>query len=129
MKSLVGTLLALPFLAGAAYVVWASLTGRPVPFVSSPQAAVWAVVGLGLVACTLGGVGAGLANAGGSWANPFVIIGAILGSALLVLAAAQVFGFTLPLIADERAALMAIATVMAAKFLLTSTQAIVKAVT
>jgi hypothetical protein len=106
--------------AVAAYVVWAALRGVQLPMVSGPKAAFWAVTAIGVTACAVGGIGSGLVRAGQNWLDPFILAGVVLGVLALVVVGAFAAGVHLPMIADERAALIAIAGLVAAKFVVST---------
>lgn len=110
-----------------AYVVWAALNGRPVPMVSGVRGAFWAVLALGFAMCAVGGIGTGLALSGGNWLDPFMLAGIALGAAALGVAGAVALGARLPMIADDRAALLALAGIVAAKFVVASAHGVIAA--
>jgi hypothetical protein len=99
----------------AAYVVWAALKGAQLPVVSGVRGAFWAVTGIGFVMCAVGGIGAGLARSGQNWLDPFMLAGIALGVVALAVVASVAFGLRLPLVADDRAALLVLAGIVAAK--------------
>ena len=74
------------------------------------------VVMLGMAICGMGGIGRVAAI--GQWSHPLSIIGYILGALILVIAAAALLGWSLPLIHSDQQALVAIAVLAAAKMLI-----------
>ena len=111
----------------AAYVAWAQVAQRTLPLISGIRPAFWAVVGLGMLACAVGGIGTGLARAGGSWGDPFIIGGAVLGTVALAVVASFALRFDMPLLGSDGAKLVALAVLIAAKFGWTTLHALVAA--
>ncbi len=99
----------------AALIVSAALAGKTLPLISGPKAALLALLVVGMAMCS-GGIGQ--VGASGRWASPLAITGYILGALLLVVIAAGLFGWKLPLVQDERQAVAAVAGLMAVKFVL-----------
>jgi hypothetical protein len=63
--------------------------------------------------CTLGGIGTVQGTHG--WMHPVTIIGSILGVAALLVVALPLFGIHVPLVADTRSAVLALAIIMLVK--------------
>jgi hypothetical protein len=97
----------------AAGVVFMILTGRDVPIVGSGAGALLTLGIIGIVMCTLSGIGSVQGTLG--WTHPLTIIGSILGVAALLVVVLPLLGVRLPLIADTRSAVLALAVIMLIK--------------
>ena len=97
----------------AAGLVAARLVGLDLPLVSSDRAAVVALLVVGLALCGTGPLGR-LIEAK-AWLSPFFLVGIAVGSLALVAAAVYLLGGAPLGIADDRAALVALAAVVATK--------------
>ena len=97
----------------AAGLVFLVLTGRNVPIVGSGAGALLALGIIGVVMCSLGGIGPTQSALG--WTHPLTIIGSILGLLALLVVALPLLGVQLPLIADTRSAVLALAIIMLVK--------------
>jgi hypothetical protein len=97
----------------AAGLVFMVLTGRDVPIVGNGAGALLALGIIGIAMCTLSGIGTVQGTLG--WTHPLTIIGSILGVAALLVVALPLFGVHLPLIADTRSAVLALAVIMLVK--------------
>jgi len=97
----------------AAGLVFMVLTGRDVPIVGNEAGALLALGLIGIAMCTLGGIGTTQSTLG--WTHPLTIIGSILGVAALLVVALPLFGVRLPLVADIRSAVLALAVIMLVK--------------
>ena len=97
----------------AAGLVFMVLTGRDVPIVGNEAGALLALGLIGIAMCTLGGIGSVQGTLG--WTHPLTIIGSILGVAALLVVALPLFGVRLPLVADIRSAVLALAVIMLVK--------------
>lgn len=106
--------------AVVAYVVWASVKGVSLPVLSTPRGAFWGVAVLGVAMCAVGGIGLGLARSGNDWLDPFMLAGIVLGVLALALIVAVVLGVRVPMIADDRTALLVLAGLVAAKVVVAS---------
>lgn len=98
---------------GGALLVFAVLTNRSIPLISSDRVALIALVVIGMAMCAQGGIGR--VAAASAWAHPLSIIGYVLGIVILTVAAAAILGRELPLIADSRQAIVAVAVLGAIK--------------
>ena len=96
-------------------IVYATLTGRQLPLISGPRAAVIAVLLVGIAMCL---PGIGRVAASGRWLSPMGILGSLLGIVILVLVASVFTGWKLPLIAGETQVLTAMAVLIGVKFLI-----------
>ena len=97
----------------AAGLVFMVLTGRDVPIVGNGAGALLALGLIGLAMCTLGGIGTVQSTLG--WTHPLTIIGSILGVAAVLVVALPLFSVRLPLVADTRSAVLALAVIMLVK--------------
>ncbi len=97
----------------AAGLVFLILTGRDVPVVGNGSGALLALGIIGMAMCTLSGIGSVQSTLG--WTHPLTIIGSILGVAALLVVVLPLLGVRLPLIADTRSAVLALAVIMLIK--------------
>ena len=97
----------------AAGVVFMILTGRDVPLVGSGAGALLTLGLIGIVMCTLSGIGTIQGSLG--WTHPLTIIGSILGLAAVLVVALPLLGVQLPLVGDTRSAVLALAVIMVIK--------------
>jgi hypothetical protein len=97
----------------AAALVFFTLTGRSVPLISDDRGALLALGLVGLVMCTLGGVGTVQSQLG--WTHPITIAGAILGVAAMLIVILPLINVKLPVLATDRSAFIALAVVMLIK--------------
>ncbi len=97
----------------AAGLVFMVLTGRDVPIVGNGAGALLTLGIIGIAMCTLSGIGSVQSTLG--WTHPLTIAGSILGVLALLVVALPLFGIRLPLIADTRSAVLALAIIMLAK--------------
>jgi hypothetical protein len=102
----------------AALLVFAVLTGRKVPLLSSDRSALLALVVIGLLICSQGGIGRVSAN--GAWLHPFSIIGYVLGVAIIVIGIAALFGKNIPPLTSYYQSFTAVAVIAAIKLILTT---------
>ncbi len=93
-------------------LVAAVLTNVTLQFGIGDRLAFVSLVVLGLSMCGTGKLGLGVVY---GWANPLHLIGYVLGTISLVLAVFVLFGWPIPLIATERAAIVALAVLMLLK--------------
>jgi hypothetical protein len=99
-----------------AWIVYATLTGKPLPLISGPRSTMIALLVIGMAACAAGGIGQ--VGASGRWASPLAILGYLLGAAILVVIASVFTGWKLPMIAGDTQAVTAVGAMIAVKFLL-----------
>ena len=97
----------------AAGLVFMVLTGRDVPIVGNGAGALLALGLIGIAMCTLSGIGTAQATLG--WMHPLTIVGSILGVAAVLVVALPLFGVHLPLVAETRSAVLALAVIMLIK--------------
>ncbi len=111
------TAILVPLMLGilSAVIVYVSATGRPLPLVATPRAALIALLIVGMAAC-MGGIGQTAAS--GRWASPLAILGYLLGAAILVVILSAFTGWKLPLIGSDSQAVIAVGALMVAKFVI-----------
>ena len=97
----------------AAGLVFMILTGRDVPIVGNGAGALLALGVIGIAMGTLSGIGQTQASLG--WTHPLTIAGSILGVLALLVVALPLLGVQLPLLADTRSAVLALAVIMLVK--------------
>jgi hypothetical protein len=102
----------------AALLVFAVLYGKRVPLLSTDRAALLALVAIGMILCTQGGIGRVAAS--GDWLHPFSIIGYLLGAAILVIGFAAMFGKNVPPLTDFHQSFTAVAVIAAVKLVFTT---------
>jgi hypothetical protein len=112
-----GTALILPLILGAvcALIVYTTLTGKPLLFITTPKAGLIALLVVGMAMCT-GGIGQVAAS--GKWVSPMAFAGYLLGLAILVVFFAGLTGWKLPLVQNINQAVAAIAALMLVKFVI-----------
>lgn len=113
----VNGIIALVLGISAALLVFFVLTGRQVPIVGNGGGALLALGIIGMAMCALGGIGPVQATLG--WNHPLTMVGIILGIAALLIVILPLIGVRLPMIADARSAVLALAVIMAVKVVLT----------
>jgi len=99
----------------AAGVVFIGATGKKVPLLSNVRLDIILLVILGMSICTQAGIGRIAVT--GEWSHPLAILGYILGGTILIVAASVFVGWKLPLIQNDRQALIAIAILAGLKIL------------
>jgi hypothetical protein len=97
----------------AAGLVFMVLTGRDVPIVGNGAGALVALGLIGILMCTMSGIGSVQGTLG--WTHPLTIIGSILGVAALLVIVLPLLGVHPPLIPDSRSAVLALAVIMLGK--------------
>ena len=97
----------------AADLVFMALTGRDVPIVGNGAGVLLALGFIGIVMCTLSGIGPTQSALG--WTHPLTIIGSLLGVLAVLTVVLPLLGVQLPLIADTRSAVLALAVIMLVK--------------
>jgi hypothetical protein len=98
----------------AAAVVFIGATGKRVPLLSNVRVDIVLLILLGLTICTQAGIGRIAAT--GEWSHPQAIIGYILGGTILLVALSVFVGWKLPWIQNDQQALIALAVLVALKF-------------
>lgn len=99
----------------AVLFVVAYLAGATVPLITSDRVAFLALAAIGFAMCVLG-MNSIVTQLG--WTHPVNIIGVIVGVLITLLVIGVLAGWRLPLIADDRAAFIAIAVMGFAKWAL-----------
>ena len=119
--AVVGTILGIAVLVG----LLTYLSGKAVPFAKDDRSAVIALAIVGLVMCAFG-----IVTTGGSlgWFSPGMFIGAALGIILLTSFVAAITGRPVPVVGEYRTALVIMACVMGAKWLVSTSSLIVRLV-
>ncbi len=102
----------------AALLVFAVLTGRKVPLLSSDRAALLALVVIGMLMCTRGGIGRVAAN--NAWFHPMSFLGYLLGGVIIVIGIAALIGKNIPPLASFRQSFTAVALIAAFKLVFTT---------
>ncbi len=110
-----GNALVLPVVLGIviAVIAYAALTGKQLPLINGPRAALIAILIVGVAMC-MGGIGQ--VGASGRWASPLAILGYLLGAAILVVIVGGLAHWKLPMIADESSAVLASTVLIGVKF-------------
>jgi hypothetical protein len=99
----------------SAGIVFATLTGKHLPLISGPRAALIALLVVGMAAC-MGGIGQ--VGASGRWLAPLAVVGYVLGAAILLVIIAAFAGWKLPFVQNDTQAVVGVAALMAVKFLI-----------
>ncbi len=102
----------------AALLVFAVLTGRKIPLLSTDRAALLALVVIGIIMCTQGGIGRVAAN--DAWLHPLSIISYLLGAAIVLIGFAALFGRQIPPLICYYQSFMAVVVITAVKLVLTT---------
>lgn len=98
-----------------AAVVYIGVTGKKIPLLSSVRTDIILLVVIGMTICSQGGIGRVAAS--GQWSHPLSMIGYILGGLILLITLAVFLGWKLPFIQSDQQALLAIALLVALKFM------------
>lgn len=93
-------------------VVFITVTGKKVPVLSNPRAAMVAVLVLGMAMCTNG---IGRVAAFQQWAHPLAILGYLLGAMILVISLGTIFNWKLPLIQSDARTMLIVAVLIGVK--------------
>lgn len=102
----------------AAWLVFAVLTERKVPLLTTDRAALLALVVIGMIMCTRGGISR--VAAARAWLHPFTIIGYLLGADILVIGIAALVGTNIPPLTSYYQSFVVVAVVAAIKVVLTT---------
>jgi hypothetical protein len=94
------------------------LTGRSIPLLSSDRSALLALVVIGMLMCSRGGIGRVAAS--GVWWHPFSIIGYLLGAVIIGIGIAALFGKNIPPLTGYYQSFTAVAVIAAIKLALTT---------
>ncbi|MGE5251496.1 MAG: hypothetical protein ACM3QS_14940 [Bacteroidota bacterium] len=102
----------------AALLVFAVLTGRKVPLLTSDRAALLALVVMGMFICSQGGIGRVAAS--GVWWHPLSIVGYVLGAVIIVIGIAALFGRNIPPLTSYYQSFIAVTAIAVTKLVLTT---------
>ncbi len=102
----------------AALLVFAVLSGRKIPVVSSDRTALLALVIIGMLMCSQGGIGRVAAN--NAWLHPFSIIGYLLGGVIILIGLAALVGKNIPPLTSFHQSFTAVAAIAALKLVMTT---------
>jgi hypothetical protein len=102
----------------AALLIFAVLTGRKVPILSTDRAVLLALVVIGLIMCTQGGIGR--VSASGTWLHPLSILGYLLGAVIVVIGIAALFGKQIPPLTSYHQSFTVVSVIAVAKVILTT---------
>lgn len=90
----------------------ATLAGVNLPLLLNERTAFYALAAAGFLACSLGMAKISMQQ---GWTNPITLAGMILGTLAILLVAAVYFGFSLPFVASDRAALIVLTAIIGVK--------------
>ena len=102
----------------AALLVFAVLTGRKIPLLSSDRAALLLLVVLGLLMCSQGGIGRVSAN--NAWFHPLSIIGYLLGGIIILIGLAALLGKNIPPLTSFHQSFTVVTVIAAFKLVMTT---------
>ena len=102
----------------AALLIFAVLTERKVPLLSSDRAAVLVLIVIGMAICSQVGIGRVAANQ--EWTHPLAILGYLLGGAIILIGIATLFGKLIPPMTSFHQAFLAVTLIAAAKVVLST---------
>ena len=107
----------MPLILGGvvAVIVFAALSGKPLPLINNPKASLIALLVVGMAMCT-GGIGQ--VGVSGRWTSPLAIVGILLGVLILVIIISALSGWTLPIVSGEIQAIAAVGILIAIKILI-----------
>lgn len=101
----------------AGLLVLGVLTGRKLPLIANDKTALIVLLVLGIAMCA---PGIGRVAQAGAWAQPLSILAYLLGALILLVGAAGIFGFKLPLVTDPRSAIIAVSGLAVVKLVLSA---------
>lgn len=101
-----------------ALLIFAVLTGRKIPLLESDRAVLFALVIIGMLMCSRGGIGRVAAS--GAWWHPFSILGYLLGAVIIAIGIAALFGRTIPPLTGYYQSFIAVSAIAAVKLVLTT---------
>ena len=99
----------------AALLVFAVLTDKQVPLISGDRASFFVLLIIGFAMCTFGSLKGIQPD---EWLHPLNLLASLLGSLALLLGLAVLTGFNVPLISDNRMALVILTVVIFSKVVL-----------
>lgn len=97
----------------SATAAYAGITGTKLPLLSSPRAALIALLIVGMAMCSVG-----MRFGTYKWTHPTMIAGSVIGAVMLTVALAGIFGLKLPFVAGPRDAIIILSGAMAIKILI-----------
>ena len=97
-----------------ASVVCIGAAGKKVPLLTNIKVDIILLIVIGMTICSQGGIGR--VTAAGQWTRPLSILGYVLGGLILLVAAAGLLGWKLPLVETGQKALLAMAVLVTIKF-------------
>ena len=101
-----------------ALLIFAVFTGRKVPLLTTDRSALIALVIIGMLMCSQGGIGR--VSASGAWLHPFSIIGYVLGAVIILIGIAAFFGKNLPPLTSYYQSFTVVTVIAAIKLVLTT---------
>ena len=84
------------------------------PLLTNIKVDIILLIVIGMTICSQGGIGR--VTAAGQWTRPLSILGYVLGGLILLVAAAGLLGWKLPLVETDQKALLAMAVLVTIKF-------------
>ena len=102
----------------AVLLVFAVLTGRKVPVLSSDRSALLGLVVIGMVICSQAGIGRMAAR--GEWQHPLSIVGYLLGAVIILIGIAALFGKQIPPLKSYYQSFTAVTVIAVVKLVLTT---------
>lgn len=84
--------------------------------------AFWGLFVLGFIGCTMWGIGPVLQRAGGNWLSPHMLIGCVLGAALVALGVAFATGYRPALLPTDASMVIVLGVLTAAKVAVAANQ-------
>ncbi len=102
----------------ALLLIFAVLTGRKVPFLASEQATLLTLVIIGMFICSRAGIGQVAAR--GAWWHPISVIGYVLGTTIIAIGIAALFGRHIPPLTNYHQSFITVTVIAAIKILLTA---------
>ena len=102
----------------AALLVFAVLTGRRIPVLTTDRAALLGLVVIGMAICSQAGIGR--VSASGAWLHPFSIVGYLLGATIILIGLAALFGKQIPPLADYHQSFLAVVAIAVLKIVLST---------
>ncbi len=100
----------------AVLLIFAVLTGRRVPLLSSDRTALLGLVVIGMAICSRAGIGRVAAIK--AWAHPLSIIGYVLGGIIILIGLAALFGKHIPPLNSYHQSFIAVVVIAAVKVVL-----------
>jgi hypothetical protein len=102
----------------ATLLIFAVLSGRKIPLVPSERASLLALVTIGMLLCSRGGIGR--VAAGGAWLHPFSILGYLLGGVIILIGFAALFGKNIPPLTSYHQSFVAVTAIAVVKLVITT---------